>query len=120
MRKSRCLPCDVTSSTARPAKLTVAKRGTRKSVRVSVWPASAARSRVAARKTVSPSGTDAHAPRRGVESCLRERACDGRVEHRLAVGTLHLEPPEPSFPGRRRQRLGRGLHHALVVTVGEQ
>src|SRR5262249_33881631 len=120
MRKSRCLPWETTFSTARPARSTVAIRGMRKSVGVSVWRARAACNRVAARKTVSPSGTDAHAPRRGVESRLRECAGDGRVEHGLAVGALHLEPAEAAFPRRRRQRLGGRLHHALVVAVRQQ
>src|ERR1044072_2371871 len=55
-RMNRCLPRLITSSTTQPVRSTVANFGTRTSQRVSVFPASASRSLVAARKTVSPSG----------------------------------------------------------------
>src|SRR5262245_38417985 len=120
MRTRRCLPRETTSSTRRPDRSTAAMRGTRKSVRVSTWPASARRSRVAARKTVSPSGTNAHAPRRRVEARLREGPRDRRVEHGLPVGALYLEPPELSLARDRGQRFGRGFDELLVVAVREQ
>ncbi len=55
-RVSRCLPRGATSRTVRPARSTVAYRGTRKSLRVSTLPARASCSRRAACQTVSPSG----------------------------------------------------------------
>src|SRR5215204_5363772 len=56
VRNSRCLPRAATSRTAWPLRSAVANRGTRKSVATRRWPARAACMRVAARKTVSPSG----------------------------------------------------------------
>src|SRR5262245_55175945 len=120
MRTRRCLPRETTSSTRRPDRSTVAIRGIRKSVRVSTWPASARRIRVAARKTVSPSGTNAHAPRRRMEARLREGPGYRRVEHGLAVGALDLEPPELPLARDRRQRFRRRLDELLVVAVREQ
>ncbi len=55
-RARRCLPRGVTSRVTRPVRSAVAKRGTRRSLRVSSRPARAACRRVAARRMLSPSG----------------------------------------------------------------
>ena len=57
-RVRRCLPRGVTSRTVRPVRSAVANCGTRRSERVSTWPARAVCSRFAASQTVSPSGMD--------------------------------------------------------------
>src|SRR5262249_18852568 len=111
---------ETTSSTRRPDRSTAAIRGIRKSVRVSTWPTSARRSRSAARNTVSPSGTNAHAPRRRVEARLRESPRHRRVAHGLAVGALHLDPPELPRARDRGQRFRRRLDELLVIAVREQ
>ena len=56
VRASRCLPRGTTSVISCPVSVAVASRGTRKSVRVSVRPASASCRRCAVYQTVSPSG----------------------------------------------------------------
>jgi hypothetical protein len=51
---------------------------------------------------------------------LRQRARDGRVEHRLAVGALHSGVTQLAVAGSGRQCLGGRLDHRLVVAVREQ
>ena len=53
---SRCLPRETVSVTTSPVRSAVASRGTRKSLRVSVRPASASCRRRAVYQTTSPSG----------------------------------------------------------------
>src|ERR1017187_3700478 len=55
-RLSRCFPREMVSRTTFPVRSAVAKRGTLKSLRVSVCPVSAASSWRAVRQTTSPSG----------------------------------------------------------------
>src|SRR5687768_11121009 len=120
MRNRKCLPRDTTSHSSRPERSAVAIAGTRKSVLVSVLPASARWSRVAATKTVSPSGTEAEAARGraepGVDQRLRERC----VLDRLAVGALDREAAQRAVASREGQRVDGRADHARVVRVRQQ
>src|SRR5215469_18182890 len=99
----RCLPRETTSRTSRPARFVVAYLGTRKSLRVSVRPASAASSWRPVRQTVSPSGMAGRV------------AIAGRVESRFAERDVEPARRQADFrPVGSRQR----SDHAVIGVPG--
>ena len=88
---SRCLPRETVSVTTSPVRSAVASRGTRKSLRVSVRPASASCRRRAVKKTTSPSGMN--------PSVLAQCRCVNRRWSSLGSYGARWPLPWRLFPG---------------------
>src|SRR4029450_13363153 len=125
VRSSRCLPRAATSRTTWPLRSAVAKRGTRKSVAPSRSPARAVCMRLAARKTVSPSGigglaAQPEAAGGGPEPGLGQGPGQGGVGNGRPRGLLDPQPAQGAVADGQGEGVGRPAQPLLVVGEGEQ